>query len=109
MAQARSLLSLKRKSQIVPMAKKTVSEGLTVRQLEKLIAQANANGRTPAKTTRKVVKSPYVRASENQLGDRFGTKVNIAQTKKGKGKIEIDFESEADLNRVLALLDVNLD
>lgn len=109
MAQARSLLSLKRKSQIVPMARKTVSEGLTVRQLEKLIARANANGQELTKGSRKSAKSPYVRASENQLGDRFGTKVNIEQTKKGTGKIEIDFESEADLNRVLALLDVNLD
>ncbi len=39
MGQARTLLSLKNKSKIVAMAKRVIEEGLTVRQLEKLIAQ----------------------------------------------------------------------
>ncbi|WP_179396185.1 ParB/RepB/Spo0J family partition protein [Lacticaseibacillus absianus] len=107
MGQARTLLSLKDKKRLVPLAKKTVSDNLTVRQLEHLIAQMNA-GTKPAKA-KEPVKSPYLRASENQLGDKFGTKVSIAQSAKGKGKIEIDFTTAQDLNRILALLDVNLD
>lgn len=107
MGQARTLLSLKDKSKIAALAKRVVTENLTVRQLEKLIAELNAG---PVKPKRKpAAKSPYLRASENQLGDRFGTKVNIAQSQKGKGKIEIDFTDPNDLNRILALLDVNLD
>ncbi|WP_461214009.1 ParB/RepB/Spo0J family partition protein [Lacticaseibacillus sp. GG6-2] len=107
MGQARTLLSLKDKNKIPTVAKRVLAEGLTVRQLEHLIAEINAG---PVKPKRKpVAKSPYLRASENQLGDRFGTKVNIAQSQKGKGKIEIDFANPNDLNRILALLDVNLD
>ncbi|EPC70880.1 Stage 0 sporulation protein J, partial [Lacticaseibacillus paracasei subsp. paracasei Lpp126] len=34
---------------------------------------------------------------------------NINEGNKGKGKIEIDFTSEKDLNRILAMLDVNID
>ncbi len=107
MGQARTLLSLKNKSRLIPMAKRVISEGLTVRQLEKLIAQANAGVRRP--TVQDKPKSPYLRASENRLVDRFGTRVNIAQSQKGTGHIEIDFETTDDLNRILSILDVNID
>ncbi|WP_125706464.1 ParB/RepB/Spo0J family partition protein [Lacticaseibacillus daqingensis] len=107
MGQARTLLSLKDKKKLTPLAKKTVAENLTVRQLEHLIAQMNAGAKKAKPKERP--KSPYLCASENQLGDKFGTKVNIAQSPKGKGKIEIDFATAQDLNRILALLDVNLD
>ncbi|WP_155287348.1 ParB/RepB/Spo0J family partition protein [Lacticaseibacillus zhaodongensis] len=108
MGQARTLLSLKKKNKLVALAKRTVSENLTVRQLEKLIAQENA-GAQPKKATKAKPKSPYLRASENQLVDRFGTKVNIAQSQKGTGHIEISFTNTEDLNRILAMLDVNID
>lgn len=106
MGQARTLLSLKDKKRLIPLAKKTVSDNLTVRQLERLINQMNA-GSQPQK--KPAAKSPFLKASENQLQDKFGTKVSIAQSKQGKGKIEIDFTTAADLNRLLGLLDVNLD
>ena len=106
MGQARTLLSLKDKSKLLALAKRTASEGLTVRQLENLIAEQNEGAKKKAAAQ---PKSPYLRASENQLVDRFGTKVNIAQTHKGKGKIEIDFTNTEDLNRILSLLDVNID
>ncbi|WDF82562.1 ParB/RepB/Spo0J family partition protein [Lacticaseibacillus pabuli] len=108
MGQARTLLSLKDKRKILPMAKRTVDEGLTVRQLEKLIADINAGGKKPAKKPAHK-QSPYLKASENQLVDHFGTKVSIAQTQKGKGHIEINFTDTEELNRILSLLDVNID
>lgn len=106
MGQARTLLSLKDKRKLVAVAKKAVSDSLTVRQLERLINEMNAGAKKPAATK---PKSPFLRASEDQLGERFGTKVGINQNQKGKGKIEIDFNDTADLNRLLALLDVNID
>ncbi|MFD1432480.1 ParB/RepB/Spo0J family partition protein [Lacticaseibacillus yichunensis] len=106
MGQARTLLSLKDKKKINAVAKKTVADGLTVRQLERLINQMNAGEARQQHTEKK--KSPYLRASENQLAGRFGTKVNIAQTQRGKGKIEIDFTDNSDLTRILELLDVDL-
>lgn len=105
MGQARTLLSLKDKKRLVPLAKKTVQDNLTVRQLERLINQMN-EGAKPAK--KPAPKSPFLRESEHQLQDRFGTKVNIAQSKQGKGKIEIDFETKDDLTRLLDLFNVDL-
>lgn len=107
MGQARTLLSLKKKSQISALAKRTIDEGLTVRQLEQLINQMNQI--KAAKVTKTKIKSPYIQASENQLVDKFDTKVNIAINSKGRGKIEIDYSTVDDLNRILALLDVNID
>lgn len=107
MGQARTLLSLKKKSQISALAKRTIAEGLTVRQLEQLVNQMNQT--KAAKVAKTKIKSPYIQASENQLVDKFDTKVNIAMNSKGRGKIEIDYGTVEDLNRILALLDVNID
>ena len=107
MGQARNLLSLKKKRQISDLAKRTITEGLTVRQLEQLVNQMNQTKAT--KVTKTKIKSPYIQASENQLVDKFDTKVNIAINSKGRGKIEIDYQTVDDLNRILSLLDVNID
>ena len=107
MGQARTLLSLKDKQKLVAVAKKTVTDGLTVRQLERLINQMNAGDAKPTRTPKP--KSPFVRASEEQLAAHFGTKVAITSAAKGRGKLEIDFEDEADLTRILDLLHVNID
>jgi ParB family chromosome partitioning protein len=107
MGQARTLLGLKKKSQISALAKRTLKENLTVRQLEQLVNQMNQN--KIIKTTKTTIKSPYIQASENQLIDKFDTQVNIGINSKGRGKIEIDYQTIDDLNRILALLDVNID
>lgn len=98
--QARTLLGLHDKNQMVELAHKVVRENLTVRQVEKLVNQMNQVQPTSPSAPQK---SPYLRASETRLAMRLGTKVNIA-THGEKGKIEIDYLSTADLNRLLTLL-----
>ncbi|WP_167628667.1 ParB/RepB/Spo0J family partition protein [Listeria valentina] len=103
---ARALLALKQKKNIIPLAKKTVKEELTVRQLEKLVTDVNEN---VSRETKKPKKVPvFIRESENQLRDKFGTAVSIKRTNK-KGKIEIEFLSDDDLDRILEILDVQFD
>ncbi|MHC5251566.1 ParB/RepB/Spo0J family partition protein [Listeria kieliensis] len=103
---ARALLALKQKKNIIPLAKKTVKEELTVRQLEKLVTDINEN---VSRETKKPKKVPvFIRESENQLRDKFGTAVSIKRTNK-KGKIEIEFLSDDDLDRILEILDVQFD
>ena len=68
-----------------------------------LIQQLNDN--VPRETKKKPVqKNVFIREQESILRERFGTTVTITQKKK-KGKIEIEFFSEEDLNRILELLD----
>lgn len=109
MGQARTLLSVNNKQELIKLAKKSVTDSMTVRQLEQ--AAAKINGKKGTKKKRVPRKSPFVRASEGQLQEKFGTQVSISNSsrKKGKGKIEIKYASQDDLNRILEMLDVNLD
>ncbi|HBM4071780.1 TPA: ParB/RepB/Spo0J family partition protein [Listeria innocua] len=102
----RVLLGLKLKKNIVPTAKKAVVQGLTVRQLEDVINNLNEN---VSRETIKPARVPiFIRESESQLRDKFGTAVSIKRRDK-KGKIEIEFLSDDDLDRILEILDIQFD
>lgn len=105
MGQARTLLGLKDKRQLLSLAKRAVEEGLTVRQLEEIVNRQN--GKTKKKVRRQPQKSIFLRDAEEQLQDRFGTKVLVSPSKtRGRGKIEIPYTSNDDLSRVLNLLGI---
>lgn len=104
--QARTLLGLKNKKQMVLVAEKVEAEQLTVRQLEQfvndLVHRPVVEKKEPSKKSRK---SSYIQESERQLQDKFGTMVSI-NDKNGKGKIEISFMSSEDLTRILDVLNI---
>ncbi|KKB37464.1 ParB/RepB/Spo0J family partition protein [Bacillus thermotolerans] len=104
MGHGRAILGLKEKEQMIQAANKAVKEGLNVRQLEKWIQECNQN--VPRETsTPEETKDVFIKEREDVLRERFGTAVRIKQTKnKKKGKIEIEFVSPDDLNRILDLL-----
>lgn len=111
MGQARTLLGLKNKEQILPLANRCIKDNLTVRQLEQLVAELNeAQGKQGNKKARKAIKEKpyYIRESEDRLMDKFGTTVAI-QEKEGKGKIEIEYLSASDLARILDILEISFD
>ncbi|MGM0901539.1 MAG: ParB/RepB/Spo0J family partition protein [Bacillota bacterium] len=101
MGHGRALLGLRQKEQLQAVAEKTVREGLNVRQLELLIQQLN--NAVPREAKKKPEKDVFIRAQESHLRERFGTTVTIKQSK-NKGKIEIDFFSKDDLERILELI-----
>jgi ParB family transcriptional regulator, chromosome partitioning protein len=103
MGHGRTLLGLKNKEKISILIEKVMKEHLNVRQLELLVNQINQN--VPRETVKpKVEKDVFIRERESQLRDKFGTSVSIKQSKK-KGKIEIEFFSKEDLERILEVLD----
>lgn len=107
MGQARTLRSLKNEEQVIRLAKRAVNENLTVRQLEKIVSDIK-NEKESTTSVRKQ-KSPFIREYENQLMDKFGTDVKISEQGK-KGKIQIEYTSQSDLNRILVdVLDIDLD
>ncbi len=102
MGHGRTLLSLKNKNKLAPLVKKIVDEGLNVRQVEKLVQQLNEN--VPRETKKKEApKDRMLKERESFLQNYFGTSVTIKKQKK-KGKIEIEFLSNEDLERILELL-----
>ena len=92
MGQARTLLGVKDERRLVELAKRVANEGLTVRQIEEIVAGINKKGRQ-----KPVVKSanPYLREAESQLAGKLGTKVSF-QAKRRGGKIVIPYGSNQD-------------
>jgi ParB family transcriptional regulator, chromosome partitioning protein len=102
MGHGRALLGLKNKSLIKPIAEKTIKSNLNVRQLEEIIHNQNEN--VPRETKKEPSKDIFIQARESHLRERFGTSVTIKKSKK-RGKIEIEFFSDDDLERILDILD----
>ena len=106
MGHGRALLGLKNKGRIAEIAQKVIAQSLNVRQLESLVHQLNEG--VSHETKEKVKKDIFVQATESQLREYFGTSVQVKK-QKNKGKIEIEFYSEDDLERILDILNVKLD
>ena len=105
---ARALLGLKQADKIVPVSKKVIEEGMTVRALEELIQTMNEPVEKVKKIKKIQEKPAYIVESEERLMDKFGTSVQI--TPKGeRGKIEIEYLSQKDLTRILDVLEIELD
>ncbi|MCC5803500.1 ParB/RepB/Spo0J family partition protein [Rossellomorea vietnamensis] len=101
MGHGRALLGLKDKKKLSMIVNRILKESLNVRQLEKIIQEANDN--VPRETKKKERKDVFIQEQESLLRERFGTTVTIKQSKK-KGKIELEFFSKEDLDRILELL-----
>lgn len=108
MGQARTILGLKDKRKMAKLARRAVKEELTVRQLEHLVNEANNKATTSKKSVQPKQKSVFVRRTEEKLTDKFGTSVDIREQGE-KGKIEIEYVSQDDLNRILEeVLGINI-
>lgn len=104
MGHGRALLGLRKKEKLQALVEKTVKDGLNVRQLEQLIQQLNDVSRETKKPA--VQKDIFIKERESSLRERFGTTVHIKQSK-NKGKIEIEFYSKEDLERIMELLETH--
>ena len=100
MGHARALAAIKDQKKAIELALKTAAEGLSVRQIESLARETKAPAKTPAKKSRKTADEKRV---EEDLKNALGTRVNI--NRKGKrGRIEIEFYSGEELERLIDLL-----
>ena len=87
---ARALLALEDEEQQYTIANKIFDEKLSVRETEKLI---------------KILKNPKKTAKlEEKMKGIMGTKVNVNPKSNGKGKIEIEYYSEEELERIFDLI-----
>lgn len=100
----RTLLPIKDKNLQFKLGQKIVDENLSVRDTEKEVKKIlqinNSNNKVKEKDNNYNI---YYKDIENQLEDYFGTKVKI-NCKKNKGKIEIEYYSEEDLQRILDII-----
>lgn len=100
MGHARALLSLEDASAQLALCRRVVSEGLSVRQVERLVQRAPRT-RRPARTDSRI--DPDIRRLEEQLQRALGTKVRIRSAGK-RGTIEIDFYSPDQFETLVGTL-----
>ena len=103
MGHGRALLSLKNKELLKSVVEKIMKEKINVRQLEQYIHQLNGDVPRETKTKEQQKKDVFIKQRETNLRERLGTTVTIKQSKK-KGKIEIEFFSQEDLDRIMELI-----
>ncbi|MGD0498792.1 MAG: ParB/RepB/Spo0J family partition protein [Bryobacteraceae bacterium] len=97
---ARCLLSLPSGDLQREVAEKAVAQGWSVRQTERT-TQRMMEGRKP-KHVDEMASDPNVRAAIREMERVLGTKVRIVEKAKHKGRIEIEYYSAEDLNRIYA-------
>ncbi len=101
MGHARALLAAESPGRQVALARRVISEGLSVRDTEKLAAKRPKTAAEPAPAK---PKDPHVAAVEDELRRRLGTKVQLKTNDEWKGRIEIDFYNLDELERILGVL-----
>ena len=91
-------------------ANRVVNEGISVRTLEELLSMEKApkEGGSSAAGKKPVAKLEILDELAAKLGDRISTRVNI-KLNRDKGQIIIDFANFADLKRILAELEPNVE
>ena len=101
MGHARALLALKHENQQIGVCKKVIESELSVRQTEGLV-QKLLRGLTSQR--KPAVRSPEIEAMEDRLRTMLATQVKIRHGKK-KGRIEIEYYSDDDLDRIARILE----
>jgi ParB family chromosome partitioning protein len=103
MGHARALLGLSNRSQMLNAWQSILSKALSVRETERLVnrIKKEKRGGQKRKATSEEI---YLADVAENLSRFFGTKVQIKRFGK-RGKVEIDFYSSDDLDRLLHLLD----
>jgi len=101
----RVLLTISDKQKQYELSQQVIDEKLSVRELERLIKRFNDQDEKEKVIWRSDDLNPYYKEIKNQLQNYFGTKVNVSN-KKNKGKIEIEYYSEEDLQRILDIINI---
>lgn len=86
------------------LAQNVIDDKLSVRELEFLIRKLKTKSE-PSKSKAKKETNPYYKEVIEKLENYFGTKVNVTN-KNNKGKIEIEYYSEEDLQRILEIINL---
>ncbi len=100
---ARTLLALSNKEYRLMLAERIIKEQLSVRQTEEIVQNLENVSRETKVKSKKQTRDPEIVHIEKHLEDILGTGVKIVTGKK-RGKIEIDYFSDEDLERIIKVI-----
>ena len=96
---ARALLGIENAQVQTELAQQAFDQKMSVREIEKLVRNIGKEKKAKAKKDEQI--SIAYKEYENKLKEKLGTKVNISLKENGAGKIEIDFYSNDDFERII--------
>lgn len=101
---ARTIISIEDGDKQYAIAQKIFDEKLSVREVEKLMREQDKKGKQP----KELPENDFVyRDLEEKLSKSLGTQVTIKNKSNNKGKIEIQYYSQSELERILEFLPKN--
>lgn len=104
MGHARAILGLHGADEQIELAKKAVAQGMSVRQVEREAQTSLGDVIEAGSMAKKKQEDPNVRAAVEALQSALGTRVRIVPTGDKKGRIEIDYYSVDELDRLYTLI-----
>ena len=105
MGHARAILGIPDLTQQLLVFKQVIEKGLSVREVEELArAKGNKSTGIQSKSFSSTKLGFEYEKIQNVLSSHFGTKIHLKRNAKGNGNIVIPYENDADLNRILELL-----
>jgi ParB family chromosome partitioning protein len=102
MGHARAILGLPTPELQRQVAEKASAQGLSVRQVERLI-QRMTESREP-KTPEEVSEDPNIKAAVQELERVLGTRVRVVARSEQRGRLEIEYYSAEDLARIYEVI-----
>ncbi len=104
---ARALVGVSPGTRLLSLARKIVSDKLSVRETERLVSSGKPRKQSTQRSERS--SDPYLDNLEALFQDRLQTRVRIVRSKSGKGKIEIEFYDNTQLNSLMERLQISPD
>jgi ParB family chromosome partitioning protein len=98
----RCLLTLPDSAMQLQVANQAAAQSMSVRQTER-VTQRMMEGRRP-KTLEEIKQDPNVKAALQEMQNALGTKVKIHEGARGRGRIEIEYYSADDLDRIYDII-----
>ena len=103
MGHAKAIVGLKQPALQIQLAEQAIEHKWSVRELEEAVQEAGSKSKSKTKNKLKR-RDPYIANVEDSLREHFKTTVKIKPGSQEKGKIELSYYNQQDLQRLLDLL-----
>jgi ParB family chromosome partitioning protein len=101
MGHARAILGLSSAEMQIQVAEKAAAQGMSVRQVEALVQELTSErSKTGSGSRRESNPDPNLKAAVEDLERALGTRVRIVELSEQRGRIEIEYYSQAELDRL---------
>mgnify|MGYP001257950035 CR=1 FL=1 len=102
---ARALLTVEDGELQYKLAGKIIAENLSVREIEKIVKSLSKKKNPKEKNVEDESLTLIFRDLEERMKSAMGTKVSINRKDKNKGRVEIEYYSESELERIVELIE----